>query len=42
LEDNIKIDIRKTGWGGVDCVHLAQDRDQWQILVNKAVNLQVQ
>jgi hypothetical protein len=26
--DNIKIGLRNIGWGGVDWVHLAQDRDQ--------------
>jgi hypothetical protein len=23
LEDNIKMDLRKTGWGGVDWINLA-------------------
>jgi hypothetical protein len=32
--DNIKKDLRKTGWGGMDCIVLAQDRDQWRALVN--------
>jgi len=27
-EDNIRTDLREVGWGGVDWVHLAQDRDQ--------------
>jgi hypothetical protein len=26
-EDNIRIDIRETGWEGLDWMHLAQDRD---------------
>jgi hypothetical protein len=26
--DNIKIDLREIGWGGVDWLDLAQDRDQ--------------
>jgi hypothetical protein len=25
-EDNIKIDLRKIGWGGMDWIDLAQDR----------------
>jgi hypothetical protein len=25
--DNIKIDLRETGWGGMDWIDLAQDRD---------------
>jgi hypothetical protein len=29
-------------WGeGVDWIHLAQDRDQWQAVVNKVMNLLV-
>jgi hypothetical protein len=27
-EDNIKIDLRETGWGVMDWIHLARDRDQ--------------
>jgi len=26
-------------WEGVDLMHLAQDRDQWQALVNAVMNL---
>jgi hypothetical protein len=37
--DNIKMDLRDTGWGGVDWIGLAQDRDQWRILANMAMNL---
>jgi hypothetical protein len=32
---------REILWEGVDCIHLAQDRDQWQALVNTIVNLRV-
>jgi hypothetical protein len=39
--DNIKIDIREIGWGGMDWIDLAQDRNQWRALVNTAVNLRV-
>jgi hypothetical protein len=27
-EDNIKLDFKITGWGCMDWIHLAQDRDQ--------------
>jgi hypothetical protein len=39
--DNIKIDLRKIGWDGVDWIDLAQDRDQWRALVNTVMNLRV-
>jgi hypothetical protein len=26
--DNIKMDLREIGWGGMDCIDLAEDRDQ--------------
>jgi hypothetical protein len=28
LEDNIKMDLRDVGWGGMDWIDLAQDRDK--------------
>jgi hypothetical protein len=40
-EDNIKMDLREIGFGDVDWIHLAQDRDRWQALVNTVMNLQV-
>jgi hypothetical protein len=40
-EDNIRIDLREIGWGGVDWIDLAQDRDQWRGLVNTVMNLRV-
>jgi hypothetical protein len=27
-EDNIRMDLREIGWGGVDWIDLAYDRDQ--------------
>jgi hypothetical protein len=32
------MDLRQMEWGGVGCIDLAQDRDQWRALV---MNLQV-
>jgi hypothetical protein len=40
--DNIKIDLLQIGWGGVDWIGLAQDRDKWRALVNAVMNLRVQ
>jgi hypothetical protein len=40
-EDNIEMDHREIGWGGMAWIDLAQDRDQWWALVNKVMNLRV-
>jgi hypothetical protein len=37
--DNIKMDLREIGWVGMDCIDLAQDRNEWRALVNKKLNL---
>jgi hypothetical protein len=38
-EDNIKMDLRETKWGGKDWIDLAQVRDRWKALVNTVMNL---
>jgi hypothetical protein len=40
-EDNIKINLREIGWGGMDWIDLAEDRDLWRALVNTVMNLRV-
>jgi hypothetical protein len=40
-EDNIKMDLREIGFGDVDWIHLAQDRDRRQGRVNTVMNLLV-
>jgi hypothetical protein len=39
--DNIKLDLIKIGWDGMDWIDMVQDRDQWRALVNKVLNLRV-
>jgi hypothetical protein len=42
--DNIKMNLGEIGWGGVDWINLAQDRDKWdkwRALVNVVMNLLV-
>jgi hypothetical protein len=34
-EDHIRMNLREIGWEGVEWMHLVQDRDQWQALVNR-------
>jgi hypothetical protein len=40
-EDNIKLDLGEIGFGDVNWIRLAQDRDRWRALVNTMMNLQV-
>jgi hypothetical protein len=40
-KDNIKMDLRRIGWGGKDWIDLAQDRNHWKALVNTVINLGV-
>jgi hypothetical protein len=35
------MDLRETGWGSVDWMQLAQDRDRWRAVVNTVMNLRV-
>jgi hypothetical protein len=40
-EDNIEMDLREIGWGGMDWIDFTQDRDQCRALVNMVMNLRV-
>jgi hypothetical protein len=35
------MDLREMVWGGVDWIHVAQNRDQWWALVNTVLKLRV-
>jgi hypothetical protein len=40
-EVNIKINFREIGWGGMDWIDLAQDRDQWRALMKTVMSHRV-
>jgi hypothetical protein len=42
-EDGIRMDLKETGlgWGGVDWIRLAQDRDRWRAVVSAVMNFRV-
>jgi hypothetical protein len=35
------MDLLEIGWGGVDWIGIAQDKDKWRALVNVVMNLRV-
>jgi hypothetical protein len=37
-EDGIKMDLTEIGWGSVEWIQVAQDRDRWRALVNTMMN----
>jgi hypothetical protein len=39
--DNTGMDLGEVGWGDVDWIGLAQDRNRWRALVNSVLNLRV-
>jgi hypothetical protein len=39
--DNIKMDLREIGLGGMDWTDLAQDRNKWRALLNTVIKFRV-
>jgi hypothetical protein len=39
--DNIRMDLGEVGWGNVDWIGLAKNRNRWRSLVNSVLNLRV-
>jgi hypothetical protein len=35
------MDVQEVGWGGMDWIDMAQDRDRWRALVSAVMNLRV-
>jgi hypothetical protein len=40
-EDGVRMNLMEIGWGSVEWIQLAQDRDRWRALVNTVMNLRV-
>jgi hypothetical protein len=38
---NTKMDLGEVGWGDVDWIGLAKDRNMWRAVVNSVLNLRV-
>jgi hypothetical protein len=41
LVDSIRMDLGEVGWGDVDWIGLAKDRNRWRAVVNSLLNLRV-
>jgi hypothetical protein len=39
--DNIRMNLGEVGWGDINWIGLAQDRNRWRALVNSVLNLRV-
>jgi hypothetical protein len=35
------MDLQEVGWGSMDWIDMAQDRDRWRAIVNEVMNLRV-
>jgi hypothetical protein len=41
LHDNIKVNLKETGFEEVEWIILAQDREKWRAVVNSVMNFRV-
>jgi hypothetical protein len=41
LVDNIRTDLGEMGWGDVDWIGLAMERNRWRAVVSSVLNLRV-
>jgi len=41
MGDNIKMDIEEEGWGVMDCIIRAQNKDRWRAVVKAVMNIRV-
>jgi hypothetical protein len=39
--DNIRMDLGEVGWGDVDWIGLAKDKNRWRAVVNSVLNFRV-
>jgi hypothetical protein len=39
--DNVRMDLKEVGWGDVDWIGLAQDRNRWRTLINLVLKVGV-
>jgi hypothetical protein len=39
--DNIEMELSEIGWGGVDWIDVAKNRNKWRALVNMVMNFRV-
>jgi hypothetical protein len=40
-EDYMTMNLREVGWGGMDRIVLAEDRDRWRAVMNTVMNIRV-
>jgi hypothetical protein len=41
LEDNLEMYLQEVWWGGMDWIHLAQDKERWQAVASEVMNPRV-